>query len=87
MLAQGLLRDSEVAQRIKETMEESDAVFPILGHPAMRPDTGIVELPAGLGFRASVAPLPEHAAVRAANRIVDEKRKKKDNKKARRWAK
>jgi len=33
-------------------------------------------------------PLLEHAAVRAANRATDGKKKKaKDNKKARRWAK
>ena len=29
-------------------------MFPILEHPAMRPDAGFVELPAGLGFRASI---------------------------------
>jgi len=41
----------------------------------------------GLGFRASITSLPEHAAVRALNRIVDEKRKKeKDDKKVKRRA-
>ena len=54
-------------------------MIPILRHPVMRPDTGFIELPAGLVFRDSVAPLPEHAAVRAANRAADEQRKKKDD--------
>ena len=76
-LAQGLLHDSEVAQRIKEATGEADAVFPIPVHPVMRPDTGFIELPMGLVFRDSVAPLPEHATVRAANHSVDEERKKK----------
>ena len=44
-LAQGPLHDSEVTQRIKETTDESDAVFSIQGHPAMWPDAGFVELP------------------------------------------
>jgi hypothetical protein len=35
MLARGPLHNSEIVQRIKEAMEESDATFPILGHPAM----------------------------------------------------
>ena len=43
-------------------MEESDAVFSIPGHPVMWPDAGFIELPVGLGFRASVVPLPEHAS-------------------------
>ena len=51
----------------------------------MRPDTGFVELLAGLGFRASITLLPEHASVRAMNRAVDKKRKKnKDEEKAKR---
>ncbi|XP_066329461.1 uncharacterized protein [Miscanthus floridulus] len=78
-LAHGLLRDSEVAQRVKEATGEADVVFPIPGHPAMRPDAGFIELPAGLTFRDSVAPLPEHAAVRATNRAADEQRKKEKN--------
>ncbi|XP_066356955.1 uncharacterized protein [Miscanthus floridulus] len=44
-LAQGPLHDNEVTQRIKETMDESDAVFSIQGHPAIWPDAGFVELP------------------------------------------
>ena len=72
MLAQGLLHDSEVAQRIKEAMGEGDAVFPISGHPMMRPDAGFIELPVGLVFQDSVALLLEHAAMRAVNRAMDE---------------
>ncbi|XP_066373186.1 uncharacterized protein [Miscanthus floridulus] len=54
----------------------------------MRPDTGFVELPAGLGFWDSVTPLPEHAVVRAANYAMDEQRKKKkDDKRKKRRAK
>ena len=49
-LAQGLLCNSEVTQRIKEATGEADAVFPIPGHPVMRPDMGFIELPAGLVF-------------------------------------
>lgn len=63
-------------------------MFPILGHPTMWPDAGFVELPVGLGFRTSIAPLPEHAALRAMNRATDEKNKKvKDDKKVRQWVK
>ena len=62
-----LLHDSEVAQRIKEATGEANAVFLIPGHPMMRPNMGFIELPVGLVFRDSVAPLPEHAAVRVAN--------------------
>ena len=54
VLAQGLLCDNEVVQCIKEVMEEFDTMFLILGHPTMWLDTGFVELPAGLGFWASV---------------------------------
>lgn len=50
MLAQGPLCDSEVTHRIKEVMEESNTVLLVLGHPAMRPNTGFVELLVGLGF-------------------------------------
>ena len=49
-LAQGLLRDSEVAQHIKEDIGEADVVFLIPGHPVMQPDTGFIELLAGLAF-------------------------------------
>ena len=52
-------------------MDESDAVFPILGHP-MWPKPGFIELSTDLGFRASVVPLPEYTAVRAMNRAADE---------------
>ena len=48
MLAQGLLHDSEVTQRIKMATREADIVLPILGHPVMRPDAGFIELPTGL---------------------------------------
>jgi len=58
-------------------MGEVDVVFPILGHPMMWPDTGFIELPAGLVFRDSVAPLLEHAAMRAVNHATSEQRKKK----------
>jgi hypothetical protein len=44
VLAQEALHDSEVTQRVKEVTEESDVVFPILGHLAMRLDTGFVDL-------------------------------------------
>ena len=52
-------------------------MFLILVHPMMRSDVGFIELSAGLVFRDSIAPLPEHAPMRAANRDVDEQRKKK----------
>ena len=80
MLAQGLLLNSEVAQRIKEAMGEADAVFLTPGHPVMRPDMGFIELPAGLVFQDSITPLLEHAAVRVANHAMDEQRKKKKKK-------
>ena len=76
---------SEVTQHIKEASEESNTMFLIPEHPTMRPDVGFVELPAGLGFWASIALLPEHAAVRVANHATIEMRKKeKDVKKVRR---
>ena len=52
-------------------------MFLIPGHPMMWPDAGFIKLSVGLAFRDFVAPLPEHAAMRAANRAVDEQRKKK----------
>ena len=73
-------------QRIKEATGESDTVFPILRHPMMWPDMGFIELPAGLVFWDSIAPLPEHAAMRVVNRAIDEKRKKKDEEKVKQWA-
>ena len=50
MLSQGLLHNSEVAQRIKEAMGEANTVFPTQGHPMMWPDMGFIELPVGLVF-------------------------------------
>ena len=52
MLAQEVLHDCEVAQRIKDVMTEGDLdfVFLILGHPTMRPDTGFVELVSSFWF-------------------------------------
>ena len=65
-------------------MDESDAKFPILGHPMMWLELGFIKLPADLGFWASVALLLEHAAVRAVNHAIDEWRKKdKDDKEVR----
>ena len=87
MLAQGLLHDSEVMQHIKEATREADAVFLIPGHPVMQPNTGFIELPTGLVFRDSIAPLPEHAAVRVANHAADEQRKKKDDEEKKRRSK
>ena len=60
-------------------------MFPILEHPAMRPDAGFVELPVGLGFQAFVAWLPEHADVRAANHAMDEQWKQKKDDKEKNW--
>ena len=51
----------------------------------MRPDAGFIELPMGLVFWDFVAPLPEHAAMRAANRAMDEQRKKKKDDKEKKW--
>ena len=69
-------------------MDESNVVFPIPGHPVMQPEPGFIELPVDLGFRASITLLPEHAAVRAANRAADKWRKKeKDDKEKKQWAK
>ena len=49
-LTEGALSPSEVAQRIKEAMEPSqdnastilDFVYPVLGHPLMRPELGYI---------------------------------------------
>ena len=59
-------------------------MFPISGHPVMRPNVGFIELLAGLVFRDSVAPLLEHAAMRAVNHAMDERQKKKDDKEKKR---
>ena len=66
-------------------MDESDAVFPIPGHPVMWLEPGFIELPTDLGFRAFVAQLPEHAAMRAANHAIDEQRKKEKHDKEKKW--
>ena len=47
-------------------------MFSFLGNPVMWPDTGFIELPTGLVFWDSVAPLLEHAAMRAANHAAEE---------------
>jgi hypothetical protein len=43
-LAQGLLHDLVIEQRIWEALNEPDAVFLFEGHPAMRPGTGFIDL-------------------------------------------
>ena len=53
-------------------MGEANTVFPILGHLVMWPKARFIELSTGLVFRDSVAPLPEHVAVRVVNRAADE---------------
>ena len=87
MLAQGLLHDSEVAQRIKEAMGEADVVILILGHPVMQPDMSFIQLSVGLAFQDSVAPLPEHTPMRAVNQATVEQRKKKDDEEKKRRSK
>ena len=50
-LADGALPPTEVAQRIKEAMEPSkdttgvvlDFMYPVLGHPPMRPEPGFID--------------------------------------------
>jgi hypothetical protein len=46
VLVHEALHDSEVMQRIKDAAMVGDLnfVFPILGHPTMRPDTSFIEL-------------------------------------------
>jgi hypothetical protein len=44
VLAQGTLRNLEIQQHIWEALEETDATFPVEGHPPMRPDTGFIDL-------------------------------------------
>jgi hypothetical protein len=43
-LAQGKLRNSEIQQRIREALEETDTTFLVEGHLPMRPYTGFVNL-------------------------------------------
>ena len=75
-------------QCIKEAIDEPNAVFPILGYPMIRLEPDFIELPTDLGFKTSIASLPEHAAVRAANRAADERRKKdKDDEEKKWWVK
>ena len=76
-LAQGMLHDSEVTQRIKEATWEANDMFLISSHPMMWSDAGFIELLAGLVFWDSIVPLLEYMAVRVANRAMDEQRKKK----------
>ena len=85
MLAQGQLHNSEVTHHIKEATGEADAVFPISGHPVMRPDVGFIELPMRLVFWDSIMPLLEHAAVRATNHATDEQGKKKKDDEEKKW--
>jgi hypothetical protein len=40
----GSLPNSEIQQHIQEALKEPDATFPVEGHPAMRPDTGFIDL-------------------------------------------
>jgi hypothetical protein len=56
VLAQEVLHNSEVAQHLKEAMEESDVVFLILGHPEMRSDVGFVDLLSFFWFSSPVDP-------------------------------
>ena len=51
----------------------------------MRPELGFIELSTDLGFRASIAPLPEHAAMRAMNCTINEWRKKEKDDKEKKW--
>jgi hypothetical protein len=44
VLAQGSLHNSKIKQRIREALDEPDAVFPVEGHPAMQPNTGFINL-------------------------------------------
>jgi hypothetical protein len=43
-LAQGLLQNSEILQRIQEVLEEPNVTFPVEDHPAMRSYTGFIDL-------------------------------------------
>ena len=77
MLAQGMLCDNEVTQRIKEAMGEADIMFLIPRHPMMWPDIGFIELLVGLVFWDSIVLLLEHVTMRAVNYAMDEQSKKK----------
>jgi len=88
IVVQGPVHNSEIAQCIKEVTDESDAVFPIPGHPVTWAEPGFIELLVDLGFWASVTPLSEHAAMRAVNHATDEWQKKdKDDKEKKWWVK
>ena len=52
-----------------------------------RPKARFIELSTGLVFRDSVAPLPEHATMRAANHAADEQQQKKDDEEKKQWSK
>ena len=54
MLAQGPLHNNKITQHVKEVTDESNAMFPILGHPTMRTEPGFIELSIDLGLRASI---------------------------------
>jgi hypothetical protein len=43
-LAQVSSRHSEIEQRIQKVLDQPDAMFPVEGHPVMRPDIGFVDL-------------------------------------------
>ena len=57
-LAEGALSPSEVAQQIKEAMEPSrndasailDFVYPVPGHPPMRPEPGYISFVSSLSL-------------------------------------
>ena len=44
VLATGVLADTEVEQRVREVLEDKDAVYSVLGHPPMRPDEDFIQL-------------------------------------------
>jgi hypothetical protein len=44
VLAQGLLQNLKIQECIWEALEEPDTIFPVEGHPTMRPDTGFINL-------------------------------------------
>jgi len=54
VMAVGEISDAEVTQRLREVFDKPYPVFPIPGHPAMRPELGFVRfvsaLPLGLPF-------------------------------------
>jgi hypothetical protein len=60
VLAYELLRNTEVVQRIKDATSEGDLdfMFLILGHPAMRPVTGLVEFASSFWFSSQLTLRP-----------------------------